>query len=65
MEKTYTISIEEIFVQSFKVVAEDPDEALEIAREKYGIDEFSLDHTKVDSRNICVLSPETTEWEEF
>lgn len=63
--KTYKIGIEEIVSAVFEVEAEDSEQALEIAKEKYRLGEFVLEPGELQSKNIAVLEPESTEWKEF
>ncbi|MBQ8803241.1 MAG: hypothetical protein IJZ53_06395 [Tyzzerella sp.] len=63
--KTYKIGIEEIVSAVFEVEAEDSEKALEIAKEKYRLGEFVLEPGELQSKNIAVLEPESTEWKEF
>ncbi len=63
--KTYKIGIEEIVSAVFEVEAEDSEQALEIAKEKYRSGEFVLEPGELQSKNIAVLEPESTEWKEF
>lgn len=63
--KTYKIGIEEIVSAVFEVEAEDSEQALEIAKEKYRLGEFVLEPGELHSKNIAVLEPESTEWKEF
>lgn len=63
--KTYKIGIEEIVSAVFEVEAEDSEQALEIAKEKYRSGEFMLEPGELQSKNIAVLEPESTEWKEF
>lgn len=61
----YKIGIEEIVSAVFEVEAEDSEQALEIAKEKYRSGEFVLEPGELQSKNIAVLEPESTEWKEF
>lgn len=63
--KTYKIGIEEIVSGEFEVKAETSEQALEIAKEKYRSGEFVLEPGELQSKNIAVLEPESTEWKEF
>lgn len=65
--KIFTIAIEETVVEEFKVIANDADEALEIAENKYRTGEFVLCPGEVQLRQMAVLKPsnEVTEWVEF
>ena len=63
--KTYKIGIEEIVSAVFEVEAEDSEQALEIAKAKYRSGEFVLEAGELQSKNIAVLEPESTEWKEF
>lgn len=63
--QTYKIGIEEIVSAEFKVEAENSEQALEIAKAKYRSGEFVLEAGELQSKNIAVLEPESTEWKEF
>ena len=63
--KTYKIGIEELVSAACEVEAENAEQALEIAKEKYHLGEFVLEPGELQSKNIAVLEPETTGWEEF
>lgn len=63
--QTYKIGIEEIVSGEFEVEAETVEQALEIAKEKYRSGEFVLEPGELQSKNLAVLEPESTEWEEF
>ncbi len=63
--KTYKIGIEEIVSAVFEVEAEDSEQALEIAKEKYRSGEFVLQPGELQSKNISILEPICTEWKEF
>lgn len=62
---TYKVGIEEIVSEVFEVEAEDSEHALEITKAKYRSGEFVLEPGEVQSKDIAVLEPESTEWEEF
>ena len=65
--KKYTIAIEEIVVEKFEVEANDFEEALDIAAEKYRKGEFVLCQGEVQFKQMAVISPicECTEWNKF
>lgn len=63
--QTYKIGIEEIVSAEFKVEAENSEQALEIAKEKYRSGEFVLEPGELQSKNISILEPICTEWKEF
>ena len=63
--QTYKIGIEEIVSAEFKVEAENSEQALEIAKEKYRSGEFVLEPGELQSKNISILGPICTEWKEF
>ncbi len=63
----FTIAIEETVVENFEVIAESPEEALEIAERQYKKGEIVLTSGDVQFRQMAVLAPkgEATEWREF
>ena len=63
--QTYKIGIEEIVSAEFKVEAENSEQALEIAKEKYRSGVFVLEPGELQSKNISILEPICTEWKEF
>ncbi len=65
--KKYTIAIEETIVDEFEIEANDFNEAMNIAEEKYRKGEFVLSPGEVQFKQIAVISPscERTEWNEF
>ncbi len=65
--KKYTIAIEETVVEEFEIEANDFEEALDIATEKYHKSEIVLCLGEVQSKQIAVIKPEneSTEWIKF
>ena len=65
--KKYTIAIEETIVDEFEIEANDFNEAMNIAEEKYREGEFVISPGEVQFKQIAVISPscERTEWNEF
>lgn len=65
--KKFVIAIEETIVQDFYVIAENCEQAINIAEEKYKKGEFVLEPGILCSKQMAVLSPadEVTEWTEF
>lgn len=63
----YKVCIEETVSEEFEVDAETPEQALEIAEEKYKNCEFVLEPGELTSKQMCITSPEDerTEWIEF
>ena len=66
MEK-YTIVIEETVVEEFEVEADDFEDALKIAAEKYRKGEFVLCPGELHFKQMAVVKPdrESIEWIEF
>lgn len=66
MEK-YKITIEEILVDEFEVFADNAEEAMKIAAEKYVIGDFVLYPGEVQRKQMAINEPwnETTEFVEF
>lgn len=64
---TIQVTIEEIVSQTFEVEADDIDEAMEIAEEKYWNGEFVLDPGEVVARQMMADDGhgDCTEWTEF
>jgi len=67
--KIYNISIEQPLCKTFPVEAENIDEAIDIAREKYNNEEFVLDSDDIGTdAQIMAQSEdgeESTEWEDL
>ena len=66
--KKFKIIIEEMVSQEFEVEANDMDEAMEIAEEKYYNGEFVLDPGELVAKQMMGVDPEedeVTEWTEF
>lgn len=65
--KKYIVAIEEVISQEFSVKAENVEQAIKIAEEKYRKCEFVLEPGEVSVRKLAVIKPnnETTEWIEF
>lgn len=66
--KTFRITIEETISQDFEVEAEDMEQAMEIAEEKYNNCEFVLEPGEVGYKQMqCedIETNESTEWMQF
>lgn len=65
--KEFTITIEELAAQKFKVIADSVDEAIELAEKKYKDGVFVLESGEVQFKQMAVVDPceETIEWIEF
>ena len=66
--KDFLISIEEHICKDFHVEANNIEEAMEIAEDKYKKGEFVLDPGEVQAKLMMVHEPETNEfaeWKEF
>lgn len=65
--KKYVVTIEEVVSQDFEVWAEEGEDPLKIAEEKYWTGEFILSPGEVQHRQMAVHSPdsEAAEWVEF
>jgi hypothetical protein len=65
--KIFKIAIEEMVVDTFEVEANDAEEALQTAIEKYKNGIFVLEPGNVTSRQISIVKPncEGNEWLEF
>lgn len=66
--KTFKITIEEHVTETFEVEANDLEEAMEIAEEKYHNGEFVLEPGEVTAKLMMAedeYGAETTEWVEF
>lgn len=66
--KIFKIHIEEHVVETFEVEANDLEEAMEIAEEKYRLGEFVLESGEVTAKLMmaeCDENGEATEWVEF
>ena len=65
--KTFKITIEEHISETFDVKANDIDEAMEIAEEKYKDGEFVLEPGEVNAKLMMAEDDEgnCTEWTEF
>lgn len=66
--KTFRITIEETISQDFEVEAEDMEQAMEIAEEKYNNCEFVLEPGEVNYKQMQCEDTETnesTEWMQF
>lgn len=65
--KEFTIVIEETVSQPFVVVANDGEEAMKIAEDKYKNGEFVLEPGELVCKQMTIVSPddELTEWTEF
>lgn len=67
MMKKFVITIEETVSQDFEVEAENAEQAVKLAKEKYRNEEFVLDPGEVCFKQIAITKPdgEATEWFEF
>lgn len=65
--KKFIITIEETCVEDFEVEANDAEEAMNVAEEKYNKGEFVLTSGEVQFKQMAISSPldECTEWVEF
>ena len=65
--KKFTIAIEEMVLQDFEIEAEDGEQAMNIAEEKYKNGEFVLEPGHLVCKQMSIISPndEITEWTEF
>lgn len=65
--KEFTISIEELIVQEFKVMADNVEKAMETAEKNYRNGKFVLESGEVQFKQMAVVNPceEVTEWIEF
>ncbi len=65
--KKYIVAIEETIVQEFELAADNADEALNVAKEKYRNGEFVLDAGEVQLKQMSVILPQdkATEWTKF
>lgn len=63
----FTIAIEEIVVGEFEVEANDAEEAMEFAENKYRNGKFLLIPGEVQFKQMAIIQPtkEATEWCEF
>lgn len=67
MIKKYIVTIEETVSQNFEVEAENAEQAMELAEEKYQSGEFVLEPGEVCFKQMAIMKPdsEATEWIEF
>lgn len=63
-EREYTIAIEEVVSDEFKITATSMEEAIEIAKEKYGKGEIALEPGNLQQKSITCLD-EPCEWYGF
>ena len=65
--KEFTITIEELAAQKFKVIADSVDEAIELDEKIYKDGVFVLESGEVQFKQMAVVDPceETPEWIEF
>lgn len=65
--KKFIVAIEETVVDEFEVIAEDAEEAMRIAEEKYNDCEFILCPGNLQFKQMSIIKPEdeVTEWVEF
>lgn len=66
--KKIKVYIEERVVQAFEIEANNVDEAMEIAEEKYKNGDIVLEPGEVQAKLMAAVDPEndaTTEWKEF
>lgn len=66
-KRKFTVTIEEIVSQDFEVIADDIDEAMEIAEEKYNNGEFVLESGELTYKQMMADdgNGDCTEWTEF
>lgn len=67
MIKKYIVTIEETVSQNFEVEAENAEQAIELAENKYKNGEFVLEPGDVCFKQMAIMNPddEATEWIEF
>ena len=67
MKKKFILAIEELVIKEFSVYANNVDEALELAKQKYKSGEFVLEPGEVTYKQMAITKPEddATEWVEF
>lgn len=65
--KKYVIAIEETVVQEFAIWANDDNQAIEKAQEKYKAGDFILEPGECQRRKMAIVAPNTglREWYEF
>lgn len=65
--KCFKIAIEETVVSEFEVIAENADEAMEIAEMNYRKGKFVLEPGEVQFKQMAIVAPENevSEWTEF
>lgn len=65
--KKFVITIEETVCQNFEVEAENAEQAMEFAENKYQNGEFVLEPGEVCFKQMAIMKPddEATEWIEF
>ncbi|MCL2525669.1 MAG: DpnD/PcfM family protein [Coriobacteriia bacterium] len=63
--KEYEIIIEETISEAFTVIAQSPEEALDIARQKYRDCEFVLEPGNITSSQMAVANNNELEWHEL
>lgn len=65
--KKFVITIEETVSQNFEVEAENAEQAMEIAEDKYRNGEFVLEPGNIIFKQMAITEPtnEATEWIEF
>lgn len=67
MKKKYTIAIEETIVKEYEVIANDDEEALKIAVDKYKSGIFILEPGEIQYKQMAIVQPQesVTGWHEF
>lgn len=65
--RKFIVAIEETVVEEFEVIAENAEQAMDIAKQKYNDCEFVLEPGKLISKQMAIAKPdeEVTEWYEF
>ncbi|MDO4494409.1 MAG: DpnD/PcfM family protein [Clostridiaceae bacterium] len=65
--RKFTVVIEETLVQEFEIIAENENDALNLAAEKYRKCELVLDAGEVQYKQMAIIEPDNkeTEWIEF
>jgi len=66
--KKFEVTIEEVISQTFELQAENLEQAIDLAMEKYGNGEFVLEPGELESKTMMVKDTETeeeTNWFDF